>query len=64
MIKTRVRPAYEMIEELTKENGGVPPILDGFNVPLTKENWDRIQLIIKRKFDVYVESKKRKKGFN
>ena len=64
MIKVRVRDPYEMIEEWTKENGGEPPIIDGLNIPLTKENWDKLQELAKKHYDAYAERKKMKKGFN
>lgn len=55
MIKTRVGTAYELIDLATRENGGVPPMIEGFNVPLTRENWDKIQAEIREKFDDLVK---------
>lgn len=59
MIKTRCdRTAYEMIDEAIRENGGVPPIMMGSGLPLTRENWDMIQAEIKKRLPEYIKQRK------
>jgi hypothetical protein len=58
MIKAKTGRAYDLIDEAIRQNGGKPPLIEGMNIPMTRENWDKIQKEIKSKIEKYAKERR------